>query len=62
MIYCDLQPKVVTATDDAELQRQMERAELENTEVAGDDDEEEEDQGQVYNEDEENEESDKEDN
>ncbi|RZC40691.1 eukaryotic translation initiation factor 2 subunit 1 [Asbolus verrucosus] len=46
-------PKVVTATDEAELQRQMERAELENTEVAGDDDEEEEDEGQVYNENEE---------
>lgn len=36
-----LQPKVVTATDEAELARQMERAELENAEVAGDDDEEE---------------------
>ncbi|XP_066590483.1 eukaryotic translation initiation factor 2 subunit 1 [Prorops nasuta] len=35
-------PKVVTATDEAELARQMERAELENAEVAGDDDEEEE--------------------
>lgn len=35
------QPKVVTATDEAELARQMERAELENAEVAGDDDEEE---------------------
>lgn len=34
-------PKVVTATDDAELAKQMERAELENAEVAGDDDEEE---------------------
>ncbi|XP_017761756.1 PREDICTED: eukaryotic translation initiation factor 2 subunit 1 [Eufriesea mexicana] len=34
-------PKVVTATDEAELARQMERAELENAEVAGDDDEEE---------------------
>ncbi|EFA07164.1 eukaryotic translation initiation factor 2 subunit 1 [Tribolium castaneum] len=44
-------PKVVTATDEAELQRQMERAELENTEVAGDDDDEEDgDEGQVYNE------------
>ena len=32
-------PKVVTATDEAELARQMERAELENAEVAGDDDE-----------------------
>ncbi|KAK2579484.1 hypothetical protein KPH14_010798 [Odynerus spinipes] len=35
-------PKVVTATDEAELARQMERAEFENAEVAGDDDEEEE--------------------
>ncbi|XP_011311225.1 eukaryotic translation initiation factor 2 subunit 1 [Fopius arisanus] len=34
-------PKVVTATDEAELARQMERAEMENAEVAGDDDEEE---------------------
>lgn len=36
------QPKVVTATDEAELARQMERAEFENAEVAGDDDDEEE--------------------
>nr|CAG4645666.1 EOG090X09RW [Lynceus sp. MCZ IZ 141354] len=36
-----MEPKVVTAMDDAELARQMERAELENTEVGGDDDEEE---------------------
>lgn len=35
------QPKVVTATDEAELARQMERAEIENAEVDGDDDEEE---------------------
>ncbi|XP_063217449.1 eukaryotic translation initiation factor 2 subunit 1 [Bacillus rossius redtenbacheri] len=42
-------PKVVTATDEAELARQMERAEAENAEVAGDDDEEEEMEGQVYN-------------
>ncbi|KAG5322667.1 IF2A factor, partial [Pseudoatta argentina] len=33
-------PKVVTATDEAELARQMERAELENAEVDGDDEEE----------------------
>lgn len=32
---------MVTATDEAELARQMERAEAENAEVAGDDDEEE---------------------
>ncbi|CAH2012765.1 unnamed protein product [Acanthoscelides obtectus] len=44
-------PKVVTATDEAELVKQMERAELENAEVAGDDDdEEEEDEGQIYSE------------
>lgn len=42
-------PKVVTATDEAELARQMERAEAENAEVAGDDDEEEEDEGMTYN-------------
>ncbi|CAH1364572.1 hypothetical protein MTP99_000942 [Tenebrio molitor] len=53
-------PKVVTATDEAELQRQMERAELENTEVAGDDDEEEEDEGQIYNENDEDNESEEE--
>ncbi|KAJ8975537.1 hypothetical protein NQ317_003879 [Molorchus minor] len=47
-------PKVVTATDEAELVRQMERAEMENAEVAGDDDDEEDqDEGQVYSEDEE---------
>lgn len=39
------QPKVVTATDEAELARQMERAEFENAEVAGDDDDEEEAEG-----------------
>lgn len=39
-----LQPKVVTATDEAELARQMEKAEVENAEVAGDDDEEEEEE------------------
>lgn len=44
-------PKVVTATDEAELVKQMERAELENAEVAGDDDEEQ-DEGQIYSEDE----------
>lgn len=35
---------MVTATDEAELARQMEKAEVENAEVAGDDDEEEEDE------------------
>ncbi|XP_047367123.1 eukaryotic translation initiation factor 2 subunit 1 [Vespa velutina] len=38
-------PKVVTATDEAELAKQMERAEFENAEVAGDDDDEEEVEG-----------------
>lgn len=42
-----LQPKVVTATDEADLAKQMERAEMENTEVAGDDDDEEDEEGQV---------------
>ena len=45
-----MQPKVVTATDEAELVKQMERAEAENAEVAGDDDEDENEEGQVYNE------------
>lgn len=35
-------PKVVTALDEAELARMMDRLELENQEVAGDDDEEDE--------------------
>lgn len=37
---------MVTALDEAELMRQMERAAAENEEVAGDDDED--DEGQVY--------------
>lgn len=45
-----MSPKVVTATDEADLAKQMERAEMENTEVAGDDDDEEDDEGQVYSE------------
>lgn len=40
-------PKVVTATDEAELARQMEKAEFENAEVAGDDDDEEEVEGMM---------------
>ncbi|KAF5274098.1 hypothetical protein FQR65_LT04496 [Abscondita terminalis] len=47
-------PKVVTATDEAELARQMERAEAENAEVAGDDDGEDEEEGQAFSEGEEN--------
>lgn len=41
-------PKVVTATDEADLARRMEKAELENTEVAGDDDDEENEEGKSY--------------
>lgn len=41
----------MTALDEAELMRQMERAAAENEEVAGDDDDDEdEDYGQVYSE------------
>lgn len=39
---CLLQPKVVTATDEADLARRMERAEAENAEIDGDDEEDEE--------------------
>jgi len=38
-------PKVVTATDEADLAKQLERAELENAEVSGDDDDEDEEVG-----------------
>ncbi len=41
------QPKVVTATDEADLARRMERAEAENAEIDGDEDEEEE-EGMKY--------------
>lgn len=40
-------PKVVTAIDEADLARRMERAEAENAEIDGDEDEEEE--GMEYN-------------
>lgn len=43
--FC-FQPKVVTATDEAELARLMEQAELENAEVSGDDNEEEEEENE----------------
>ncbi|KAL0277782.1 UNVERIFIED_CONTAM: hypothetical protein PYX00_004946 [Menopon gallinae] len=43
-------PKVVTALDEAELTRQMERAAAENEEVAGDDDVDADDEGQIYSE------------
>lgn len=35
-IFFFRQPKVVTATDEADLARRMERAELENAEIDGD--------------------------
>lgn len=41
--FCFKQPKVVTATDEADLDRRMERAELENAQVDGDDEDENED-------------------
>ena len=37
-------PKVVTATDEQDLAKQLERAEQENAEVSGDDDDEDEEQ------------------
>lgn len=40
-VYICFQPKVVTDTDETELQRQLERLERENAEVDGDDDAEE---------------------
>lgn len=43
-----LQPKVVTAMDEADLVRRMERAEIENAEVAGDDEEEEDEEGMKF--------------
>lgn len=42
------QPKVVTATDEADLARRMERAEAENAEVDGDEEDENED-GMTFN-------------
>lgn len=48
-VYIFKQPKVVTATDEADLARQMEKAEAENAEVAGDDDEEEEEEYEKEN-------------
>lgn len=43
------QPKVVTATDEADLARRMERAEQENAEIGGDSDDEE-DEGMKFDE------------
>lgn len=42
-------PKVVTATDEADLARKMERAEQENAEVEGDDESDEDEEGIKYN-------------
>lgn len=39
---------MVTATDEADLARRLERAEAENAEVAGDDEEEEEEEGMKF--------------
>lgn len=46
--YVHSQPKVVTATDEADLARRMERAEAENAEVDGDEEDENED-GMTFN-------------
>lgn len=43
-------PKVVTATDEADLMKQMERAEAENAEVAGDDDGDDEEEMKAFSE------------
>lgn len=42
------QPKVVTAVDEADLARRMERAEMENAEVSGDEGSDEEDEGMKF--------------
>ena len=39
-------PKVVTATDEADLAKQLEQAALENLEVSGDDDDDEDEDGE----------------
>lgn len=50
-IFPKFQPKVVTAVDEADLARRLERAEIENAEVDGDDDEEDEnEEGMTYEE------------
>lgn len=46
-------PKVVTATDEADLVKQMEKAEAENAEVAGDDDGDEDEQVKAFSDDDE---------
>jgi len=48
VFHIQMAPKVVTAIDEADLARRMERAEMENTEVAGDDDEDENEEGMKY--------------
>lgn len=49
-------PKVVTATDEADLMKQMEKAEAENAEVAGDDDGDEDEEVKAFSDDGEDEE------
>lgn len=48
LYHKNTQPKVVTATDEADLARRMERAEAENAEVDGDEEDENED-GMTFN-------------
>lgn len=43
-----LQPKVVTAIDEADLARRLERAEMENAQVSGDEDESDEEEGMKF--------------
>jgi translation initiation factor 2 subunit 1 len=44
----NFQPKVVTAIDEADLARRMERAEMENAEVSGDEDESDNEEGMKF--------------
>lgn len=48
-------PKVVTATDEADLLKKMEKAEAENAEVAGDDDGDEDEEMKAFSDDDEGE-------
>lgn len=43
-----MQPKVVTAVDEADLARRIERAELENAEVSGDEDSDDNEEGMKF--------------
>jgi translation initiation factor 2 subunit 1 len=46
--FLTLQPKVVTAVDEADLARRMERAEMENAEVSGDEDSDDNEEGMKF--------------